>query len=105
MTREEMLKEAVRILVEAASPRRIILFGSEARGDSRDGSDLDFIVIESQVKNRRAEIVRLLEALEPSGIPVDVFVTSEEHFEEWSRVQGNFLHEARRDGRIVYDAA
>jgi predicted nucleotidyltransferase len=105
MTREEMLQEAVRILVEAATPRRIILFGSQARGDATERSDLDFVVIQARVKNRRAEIVRLLEALEPFGIPADVFVASESHFDEWSRVPGNLLHEARREGKIVYEAA
>jgi predicted nucleotidyltransferase len=105
MTRDEMLREAVRILVEAGAPRRIILFGSQARGDATEASDLDFIVIKREVKNRRAEIVRLLEALEPSGIPADVFVASELHFDEWSRVPGNLLHEARREGKVVYEAA
>jgi predicted nucleotidyltransferase len=105
MTRDEMLQEAVRILVETAAPRRIILFGSQARGDASAGSDLDFIVIESRVENRRAEIVRLLEALEPTGIPADIFVASERLYEEWSRVPGNLLHEARREGKIVYEAA
>jgi len=105
MTREEMLREAVRVLVEAAAPRRIILFGSAARGDATEASDFDFIVVERQVKSRRAEIVRLLEALEPTGIPADVLVASESFFEEWSRVPGNVLHEARREGKVVYEAA
>ena len=105
MTREEMLREAVRILVEAAAPRRIILFGSQARGAAKEGSDLDFIVVEREVRNRRAEIVRLLAALEPAGIPADVFVASEALFDEWSRVPGNLLHEARREGKVVYEAA
>jgi predicted nucleotidyltransferase len=105
MTRDEMLREAVRILVEAAAPRRIILFGSAARGEATEASDFDFIVVERQVKSRRAEIVRLLEALEPTGIPADIFVASESFFEEWSRVPGNVLHEARREGKVVYEAA
>jgi len=105
VTRKDMLKKAVRILVEAAAPQRIILFGSEARGKAGQASDFDFIVIEHQVKNRRAEIVRLLEALEPHGIPADIFVASEEFFEAWSRIPGNLLHEAKKEGRVVYEAA
>lgn len=103
--REEMLEKAVRILVDAATPKRIILFGSEARGVADEASDFDFVVIERSVKSRRAEIVRLLEALEPHGIPADIFVASEEFFEEWSKIPGNLLHEAKREGRVVYEAA
>jgi predicted nucleotidyltransferase len=105
MTREETLEKAVRILVETATPRRIILFGSEARGEAEAASDFDFIVIESTVENRRAEIVRLLAALEPYGIPADIFVASEEFFETWSLIPGNLLHEAKKEGRVVYEAA
>ena len=100
-----MLEKAVHILAEAATPQRIILFGSEARGDADHVSDFDFIVILRQVKNRRAEIVRLLEALEPHGIPADIFVTSEAFFEEWSDIPGNLLHEVKKEGRIAYEAA
>jgi predicted nucleotidyltransferase len=105
MTREEMLERAVRILVEAASPLRIILFGSEARGESGETSDFDLIIVERKVTSRRAEVVRLLEVLEPHGIPADIFVASEEFFEAWSRVPGNFLHKARMEGSIVYEDA
>lgn len=105
MTHEEMLEKAVRLLVEAAAPRRIILFGSYARGDAGEGSDLDFVVVEERVTSRRAEIVRLLKVLEPHGIPADVFVASEEFYEAWCGVPGNMLYEASREGRVVYEAA
>jgi predicted nucleotidyltransferase len=37
----DYLDEAVRRIVESVHPRRIILFGSAARGDGRPDSDLD----------------------------------------------------------------
>ena len=40
----EKLGEAVRRLVEAAHPRRIILFGSRARGDAHGDSDVDLLI-------------------------------------------------------------
>jgi len=44
---EEILDELVRRLVEAVHPKRIILFGSTARGRIRAHSDLDVLVVVS----------------------------------------------------------
>ena len=45
MTRDEIVDEVVRRLVEHYQPERIYLFGSSARGDARPESDLDFLVV------------------------------------------------------------
>jgi len=42
---EERVAEAVRRIVEACAPARIIAFGSWARGEARPESDLDLAVI------------------------------------------------------------
>ena len=69
---DELIERAGRALLDAAaSPARVILFGSYARGDARDGSDLDFLVIESEVNDRAAESVRLRRALRGFGAPVE----------------------------------
>jgi predicted nucleotidyltransferase len=47
---EEMIERAGRALIDAApAPAKVILFGSHARGDADQGSDLDFLVIEREV--------------------------------------------------------
>ena len=99
MVSEEVLRKAVQLLVEAASPRKIILFGSCARGDAREDSDLDFVVIEDHVEDRGAEIVRLLRVLEPYEIPADIFVASGKFYDCWKDVPGTMLYEAARTGK------
>lgn len=105
MIPETTIQEAVKILKEAGRPSRIILFGSYGRGTPAEDSDLDFLVIQPEVPDRRREMVHLRRALSPLRIPVDVLVVSEQVFKEWGETPGHVLYEAAREGRVLYEAA
>jgi uncharacterized protein len=99
------VEQAAHTLAEhAGSPVRVILFGSHARGDARAGSDLGFLVIERNVPDRHAEMVRLRRALHDLRRPIDVLVYSEEQVQEWGNVPGTALHAALAEGRVLVDA-
>ncbi|MEW6381179.1 MAG: nucleotidyltransferase domain-containing protein [bacterium] len=68
------------------------LFGSYARGEAREQSDLDFLVVEKSLKSRRTEMVRLHDAIRPMRIPVDILVVSEAAFTEWADVKGTVIY-------------
>jgi len=105
MENEGKVREATRLLAAAATPVRIILFGSHARGDARPDSDLDFLVIVSSLRSRRAETARLLDILARHHIAADVVVTSQAFFEHWKDVPGTVVFEAAREGSVVFEAA
>mgnify|MGYP001573079277 CR=1 FL=1 len=96
---------AARTLLTAAPGSRVILFGSAARGDARPDSDLDFLVIEPQVNARRAEMVRLSDALRRLGVYADVLVVSEKNFRELADFPGTVLYDAAREGIEFHGAA
>lgn len=100
----DRLRTAVERLVAAARPKQIILFGSHARGDANDHSDVDLLVVAQIVANRYEEMIRLNRALKGLVMPVDLLVVSEEEFEQRSVTPGTVEHAARREGRVLYAA-
>jgi predicted nucleotidyltransferase len=97
--------EAVAILAKEMEPRRIILFGSIARGDGDAESDLDLLVILDRFDSRFAEMRRASRALAPLKLPTDVLVYSQAEVDEWGDVVNHVINEALLDGLVVYDAA
>lgn len=105
MISKKLIQKAVRLLRDAVSPKKIILFGSYVHGEPSEDSDLDFLVVEKELKSRRMEMVRLRDVLSPLRIPVDVLVISEKTYQEWRDTPGTVIYEAVVDGRVVYEAA
>lgn len=75
----EKTQEAVRRIVEAPHPRKIILFGSRARGDATGDSDLGLMVVTGPMSEteRVKEMARLRDLLSPLRMQVDVPVAPE----------------------------
>jgi predicted nucleotidyltransferase len=105
MVSQEQIAHAVRILADTARPSKIILFGSYARGEAQHDSDVDFLVVESSVSNKREEMVRLRNLLRPLRIPVEVLVVSEAELQEWSHLPGHVLYWAVKEGKALHEAA
>ena len=99
----------VQALVAVADPEQVILFGSRGRGDQRDQSDVDLIVVESQPfrpgRSRHEEILRLMAALRPFGVPTDVLVYSSDEVEYWRDSINHVLARALREGQVLYERA
>jgi uncharacterized protein len=84
-----------------------VLFGSHARGDSRPGSDLDFLVIEDGPfgpgKSREDEMVKLWNLLFDYPVPIDFLVYSPDEVEKWQSAPNHVVAHALKDGKVLYE--
>ncbi len=106
MLNEQTILDAARRAAEAASsPASVWLFGSYARGEADDASDLDLLVVEEQVTDKAAEYLRIHRAIGSLGVGVDVMVYSRGEYERRSQVSGTLPHRVRHEGRVLHVAA
>jgi hypothetical protein len=70
-------------------------------GEAAPHSDLDFLVVETEVDDDGAEAVRLMRVLRDLRVPTDVIVVSERYAEDWRDVRGTLVHAALSQGRLL----
>ena len=106
-TQPARLDAALQRVVEslrAYEPEQIILFGSLARGDAGEHSDIDLIVIKDTDlprQERRSECEERLP--DKLGVGVDIIVYTPAEVEGMIERRNPFLAAAFTDGVVVYD--
>src|SRR5947209_17258575 len=99
---ETIVGEATRRVVEAANPEKIILFGSYARGDITEDSDLDLLAIPPNVEDRITETICLKKILTSLRCPADVMMCSSGDVAERGNLPGGALRWTLEEGKILY---
>lgn len=100
---DDLVQIMVRRIVERFRPVRVILFGSQARGEAGPWSDVDLLVILEKVANKRQAMVEILRALGDLPVCKDVLVTTPEEISRRGHVVGDVLRSALREGKVVYE--
>jgi predicted nucleotidyltransferase len=103
MSRLETFLAALHPLLREQDARSAWLFGSHARGEADDHSDIDVIVV---APSGRPEVERFrdyLPAILEAGVGVDLFVYTPEEFERMKAEERPFLTAALEDAKLVYE--
>lgn len=93
--------KAIRSIVSAYQPARVILFGSQARGDAVPDSDVDLLVVFDDDRDRRERRVGIRRLLRDMPFAKDVLVASVADLEHPNG--GTTVAGAIRDGVVVYE--
>jgi len=103
---DSIINQMAECIVKEVNPARIILFGSSARGQLREGSDVDLLVIEDapfgQGRSRFSETGRINRALTGFNVAKDILVYSIDEVERWRNSVNHVVSHALREGRELY---
>ena len=100
----ERISEIVSRIVQAVSPVRIILFGSTARGQARQDSDIDILVVVPDGTHRRDTMTDIYRALRGSRLDVDIVVATVSDLAQYADTPGLIYREALAEGIQLYAA-
>ncbi len=100
-----ILDVVVKSLEAEIKPRRVILFGSAARGELSEDSDLDLLVVMDALDGVRRQTARGYRAISHLGAPVDLILVTQADVDAWGDVVGHLINEALTDGSVLYEAA
>lgn len=98
------IDEVVRRIVELVHPRRIILFGSVARGQMGPNSDLDILVVMPDGSHRPRTAQTLYRHLPAIGIGKDIVVVTESDVRKYGGNPSLVLYPALQEGKELYVA-
>ena len=98
------IQAIAQLVVERFDPEQVILFGSQARGEVGEHSDVDLLVVlradagQPQRGNpiRRAIAERFI-------LPVDVIIRSPEVLAEQRNDPYSLIHKALEEGEVLYE--
>ena len=102
---QEALEEMTRRIVERFQPDRIILFGSYAKGEVTEDSDLDILIVMPVEGSRRQRANEIDLALADRIVPMDLIVVTPEQFDRQKDAIGTIVREAVREGKVIYERA
>lgn len=106
MITPEIIEEVVRRLVRTYDPLEIYLFGSYARGDQREDSDLDLlVVVESSQERSHARVRAGYAALRGLGIYKDLAVYTKDEFAERINEIATLPYYVNKEGKCLYARA
>lgn len=102
---KDILKEIQRItaqIIEKYHPDKVILFGSAARNELREDSDLDLLIIKRETPLYGADRIRQLSRMIDRDISVDFLIYRPEEFDKRLQMGDPFIKLIVKEGKVLY---
>lgn len=97
------IRRYVESLARAFSPERVILFGSYARGDAGDDSDVDMLVIMDHDKRKDVEQAVAIDVQLPRKFALDLIVRRPTEVRRRLAMGDSFLQTVMGEGQVLHE--
>ncbi len=102
MINQDNIKRVAIQIGRAAHAERVILFGSYARGDAREHSDVDLLVIAQSDLPRHKRSRDLYKLFIPYPFAMDILVYTPQEIEERKESKISFVSTILKEGKTLY---
>ena len=100
---ESIIQDIVQRITKEFDPEKIVLFGSQARGKTREWSDIDILIVMDYEGTSASKAADISLKAKPSGIPVDFIVRSSKEITERLEMGDFFIRNIMDKGRVLYE--
>ena len=97
------IDEIVKRIVNNFDPKKIILFGSQARGTMDKHSDVDILVVMEDGIDTEKTALEIMRVKNGVMIGTDIIVTTPTEIEQRGNVCGFVLYYALKEGVVLYE--
>jgi uncharacterized protein len=100
-----VIGKAVKLLVDEFDPLQVILFGSYARGDADEASDIDLlVVVPDEIQGTRRELnVRGGSRLWDMPMPIDLIVQRYSLVQKGQKIPESIQSIIKAQGKVLYE--
>ena len=99
---QQSIEQVLDQIVSLTNPTRVILFGSAAKGDITQDSDLDFLVVIPNSRNREDVVDCLNKGVRRKALPCDFLVVTAAALKRTRTNAGLIYGEILKTGREIY---
>ena len=104
MVSRQNIKCYCNAIAAAFKPERIILFGSHARGQPGEDSDVDVLVVMRNARRLGRHPAAAIRTKVRSNFPVDMLVRDEREVSRRVKDRDLFMLDITEQGRVMYEA-
>lgn len=88
--------------IKSLDVKKVILFGSSARGDINSKSDIDLLIVKESEMPFLSRLEEIYAAIEPT-MAIDILVYTPKEFDEL-KGSSSFVSRAVEEGKVLYEA-
>ena len=100
---QKAIDQVVEQIVEKFKPRKIILFGSYARGNPRPESDVDMLVVMDTKLREVQQAIQICQQIE-YRFGLDLIVHTPKKLSERTKMGDWFLRDVLKEGKVLYES-